>query len=138
MKKFLILTILAMTSAGIYGFVDMAGDISDGTMIDYRKTESLPKKPAASRVRLAQAGVIPAFAFDGKNEKKKIVPPPPDLQPVEEKEHAKEEHFSYKMYSRSSFEYEPVVSEEITTGIDSALSSGTNAHDSLTLTENHQ
>ena len=35
MKKFLTVCICAMVSAGIFGFVDMAGDVKNGTMIQY-------------------------------------------------------------------------------------------------------
>ena len=50
MKKFLITCIIAMFSAGIYGFIDMSRDIKNGTMIQYEDL-SAPKVKAYTRAR---------------------------------------------------------------------------------------
>ncbi len=39
MKTFLTICTCAMISAGLYGFIDMAGDVTNGTMIRYDRSE---------------------------------------------------------------------------------------------------
>src|SRR4051812_17954494 len=50
MKKFLTTCIIAMISAGIYGFIDMSRDIHNGTMIKY-EDQSGPKIKAYTLAR---------------------------------------------------------------------------------------
>jgi hypothetical protein len=50
MKTFLTLCVLAMVSAGLYGFVDMAKDVNNGTMIQYDRGDG-DKSVTAELVR---------------------------------------------------------------------------------------
>ena len=61
MKKFLTICIIAMTSAGIYGFIDMGREIHNGTMIQYEDL-SAPTVKAYTRAKNQQQATANAIS----------------------------------------------------------------------------
>jgi hypothetical protein len=81
MKTFLTLCVLAMVSAGLYGFVDMAKDVNNGTMIQYDRGDG-DKSVTAELVRakkdysIAKADLKKVhFDFGAKPQMKKVEEP---------------------------------------------------------------
>ncbi len=79
MKKFLMTCIIAMTSAGIYGFIDMSRDIHNGTMIKY-EDQSEPMAKAYTHARTQKQAVnnairekLAVLAANKKKEESKII-----------------------------------------------------------------
>lgn len=83
MKTFLTICTCAMISAGLYGFVDMVGDVKNGTMIRYDhgdEEESLDVSAASAEVallndaKLTKKKVTTSSKTDAAKQKKESAP----------------------------------------------------------------
>ena len=108
MKKFLITCIIAMTSAGIYGFIDMSRDIKNGTMINY-EDQSAPKEKAYTRAKNQQQ------AANAISEKLAVVEANKKKLKDAEKLKLEQSEIKASYFSRGEEIYMPPTETELTT-----------------------